>query len=62
MLAYLFQALLVYFWFTVALWVYSVVMKYLLFEDGINEMKKQNLDRIYDLGMSVFEKGTVQIK
>lgn len=60
MLAYLFQALLVY--STVALWVYSVVMKYLLFEDGINEMKKQNLDRIYDLGMSVFEKGTVKIK
>ena len=37
-------------------------MKYLLFEDGINEMKKQNQDRIYDLGTSVFEKGTVQMK
>lgn len=60
MLAYLFQALLVY--SSVALWVYSVVMKYLLFEDGINEMKKQNQDRIYDLGTSVFEKGTVQMK
>ena len=60
MLAYLFQAFLVY--SSVALWVYSVVMKYLLFEDGINEMKKQNQDRIYDLGTSVFEKGTVQMK
>lgn len=60
MLAYLFQALLVY--SSVALWVYSVVMKYLLFEDGINEIKKQNQDRIYDLGTSVFEKGTVQMK
>jgi len=60
MLAYLFQAFLVY--SSVALWVYSVVMKYLLFEDGINEMKKQNQDRIYDLGTSIFEKGTVQMK
>lgn len=60
MLAYLFQAFLVY--SSVALWVYSVVTKYLLFEDGINEMKKQNQDRIYDLGMSIFEKGTVQMK
>ena len=60
MLAYLFQAFLVY--SSVALWVYSVVTKYLLFEDGINEMKKQNQDRIYDLGTSIFEKGTVQMK
>lgn len=60
MLAYLFQAFLVY--SSVALWVYSVVKKYLLFEDGINEMKKQNQDRIYDLGTSIFEKGTVQMK